>query len=126
MKTIQQKRLSLLEETVKHYSKNPTERRCSKQGECRYSAETLDLPKSTGCAIGRKLSKKKRLELDKQFGAFSVNAVFDRLPKKIKELGVDFLADLQVFHDVVSYWNNEGLTNDGKEEFERIKNKYCK
>lgn len=127
MKTIQQKRLALLEETVKHYSKNPMERRCTKDGKCRYSAETLNLKKSTGCAIGRKLTPKKRLQLDKQFEGkpSGVEDVFDELPKKLQELGEDFLSQLQGLHDTNNYWDEKGLTEEGKQEVENIVGWYC-
>jgi len=78
MENIKQKRLGLLEETVSYYSENPSERRCKVGTECKYSPTSLGLKNSEGCAIGRKLSPQKKLELDINYQnvGSSVTSVF--------------------------------------------------
>lgn len=115
------KQLAFLEETIAHY--NNTNRCSDGNGNCRYSPETLGLQgQSEGCAIGRKLSSELALELDDQW-IYSVRdqPVFSKLPKELRELGADFLMEVQALHDGDSYWTATGLSRDGKIRVERIK-----
>lgn len=128
MENVKQKRLELLEETVAYYSENPSERRCIKDGACKYSPKTLGLEKSEGCAIGRKLNPEKALEIDRQWHKdmpSDVEAIFPQLPNELQKLGITFLLDLQGFHDMSIYWSEKSITESGKQEVERIKAKYC-
>lgn len=131
METVKEKQLRILEETVEYYSQNPEERRCvnSKNGKCYYHGKNAQ-KKSEGCAVGRLLSNELQLELDENYTLnskednSSVSGIFHNLPDDIKDLGKQYLHNLQQLHDQDFYWNNEsGLSESGKLEYELIKNK---
>jgi hypothetical protein len=120
-KTLREKRLELLEDTVKYYSSD-TNRRCiTKNGGCYYSPEKANMVGfSDGCAIGRLLSAKLRIELDSGKGNSAVDycGVFDKLPEEIRLLGMGFLSDLQKLHDKSTNWgrnHGHGLLIAGKD-----------
>lgn len=50
--------------------------------------------------------------------------IFKKLPKKLRQLGQDFLTDIQILHDIQKYWNSEGLSKVGEEYYKDIKEKY--
>lgn len=118
---LQEKKISLLEDTVEYYSVD-SNRLCKfgKLPSCYYSPITAQNPHSNGCAIGRLVSPKLRIKLDEAKG--TVSEIFDLLPKKIKHFGVDFLAELQFLHDFNENWEKtKGLTAKGKRRVETIK-----
>lgn len=125
--TINDKRLAVLEDTVKYYSKAPVSRRCRNSKGCRYTGEAAERPKSEGCAVGRIMPKALAVKLDK-IGGTSVSSVFFfhergeiKLSKKILDLGVSFLSHLQALHDAASCWTSRGLSDYGKRKVECIK-----
>lgn len=124
MKTIEQKRMELLQETADHYNRH---NRCSANNSCCYSPKTIGLEGiSEGCAIGRKISKKLAKKLDSlDYSTVDDSTVFDRLPQKLRELGTEFLQALQSLHDYDGYWDESGLSEYGRKEVENIKNMYC-
>lgn len=125
-KTIQQKRLDFLNDTVNHYNIN---NRCSAiiggYNSCKYHPKSLGLEGiSEGCAIGRKVGRRLALKLDEIGG--SVSTIFEHLPKKLQELQDDFLMEVQELHDTSTYWNETGLSKVGKKMYNYIKDTYCK
>lgn len=64
-------------------------------------------------------------ELDKYYrgAVVSNNSVFEALPPEVRELTEGFLQDLQNFHDRELYWNAEGLTESGEQEYLRLMEK---
>lgn len=116
MKTekLAQKRTEILEDTIKHYNIN---NRCAVLEVCYYNPTSTNMEgKSEGCAIGRLVSKRLSLKMDKTSvdGGISNPELFTLLPKKLQVLGVDFLVDLQNLHDSDRNWNEEGLTSQGE------------
>lgn len=120
-------KLEFLQDTVKYYSEN-TNRRCVNNVivGCYYSPENAGkIGISDGCAIGRHLkdSLKEKLD-DTEESEVNTTVIFNKLPKKLKELGKDFLTDIQNLHDLQKYWNSEGLSKVGEEYYKDIKEKY--
>lgn len=125
MKTLQQKRLELLDETANHYNIN---NRCAGKIKelysCRYHPKSLGLEgKTEGCAIGRKVGRSLALKLDLKGG--DAEEIFNLLPKKLQELGDEFLMELQNLHDKKANWNKKGLNREGRKEYTSIKKKFC-
>ncbi len=108
MKTIKQKQLRILNETINNF--NSTNRCVTENGSCNYYLEGKQ-----GCAIGRLIEDKELCKkLDKlDYGGVSYHNVFDLLPDELKELTKGFLSDLQNLHDESECWNETGLTNRG-------------
>lgn len=114
----QTKQLALLEETVNHYN--------SKNRAANTSCVYSPIPDvSEGCAIGRKIKDKQLCaDLDAhKHGGYGVSnqSVFNVLPDELKELGMNFLHDLQRLHDEPAYWDEKGLSLSGAECVRRIK-----
>ena len=120
--------LELLEETKEYYTKD-TRRRSIYNGVCFYSSKNSK-SKGTGCAIGRKLSPKQRLEWD-DLGEnlpilFIINDFNKKLPKSIRNISTLNLAKIQRFHDSNSYWDKNGLTKIGERNYEKLKAEFKK
>ena len=116
MKKIFKRREDLLNDTINHYNSN--NRSITLSGQCYYYPVN---DKSEGCAIGRLIKDK---ELCKTFGCRNVNEVFSEIPKELQELGPEFLSQLQCLHDVGANWNESGLSENGKEVVEFIREIY--
>ena len=60
-----------------------------------------------GCAIGQCVSKKTAIRMEGD-GNTAVSDTYNQktLPKRLRELGVDFLEDLQGVHDCDNTWND--------------------
>ncbi len=113
------KRLKVLNETIKAYNINTRCVDTQGDGNCKYY-----LKGHQGCAVGRLIDDvklKKRLNDGDEEGDSSVLNLFDILPKKVQKLGMGFLVDLQGLHDKRSYWDEKGLTKEGKQEVKKIK-----
>ncbi len=122
MEDIKQKRLAFLDDTAGFYNSN---NRCvTDAGGCRYY-----LKGKSGCAIGRHIEDKKLCqEFDSNFEfmtGVSDESIFEKLPDDLKELGVGFLAQIQILHDIRSNWDENGLSEMGNQKYESIKNEYC-
>lgn len=122
MTDLQVKQLALLDDTVAHY--NSTNRGIivnNKGGNdsCHYSPSAT----SEGCSIGRQIKDKK---LCKKFDLKKNTPVelLEGLPEELLEYGLPFLRVLQRFHDSNECWNENGLTEVGKENYEIIKSNY--
>jgi hypothetical protein len=109
----------VLNDTVAFYSKN-TNRRATSRGGCLY----YDKDHNNKCAIGRLLNDTdmKFLKATEQLSNTSIDDIFDDLTtKKLKELPMNFLMDLQGFHDEDDNWDEKGITLQGKDIINQIK-----
>lgn len=119
-------RKQILEDTIKYYSED-TNRRCVTEYGCFYNPIRVNKKGITdGCAIGRLIPQRLRAKLDKFDGATGVieYKIFQELPKKIQNLGQDFLVELQILHDNNSYWDDGGLTEKGEKVVTEMKRRY--
>ena len=121
----------LLEDTITYYSVNPNKRRCQVNGSgCRYSPKTIKKPTSEGCAIGRHLDGDVKRKFDvSSYGSISMIARFNKdvfalAPQWMQDIDIDFLMDIQGLHDYFDYWNEAGLSQEGKEYVEQIKKRF--
>lgn len=120
---IKQKRLDFLQETINDFNLN--NRAIVKVSEqttaCCYSHKI-----NGGCAIGRKCSAELADKLDKNFKNKSVidNEVFNLLPYELQILGPYFLGRVQSLHDDDTYWDENGLSEQGKNYFQLIQSNY--
>lgn len=116
METIKSKQLAFLNETISHFNSNNRGYN-HERGQCSYVA---------GCAIGRKLTPELCEKLDNDPGdkAVSNTPIFNQLPDELKELGRDFLSDIQELHDLGSNWNETGLSYQGKKRVNAILTNY--
>lgn len=118
-KTLKEKQLDLLNETISFFNLG---NRCigsDSSTACFYYYEGKE-----GCAIGRKIEDKELCKsLDKE-GAVTRNYVFNLLPDNLKELGQDFLINVQGLHDTISFWTKTGLSEKGEEKVIEIKNEF--
>lgn len=117
-KTIERKRLELLDETVEHFSRNPRAR-LGELSTCRYSHRI-----NGGCAIGRNISSELAETLDAQ-PTNDVESLFHLLPEELVHLGADFLIQLQKLHDRNQNWGVGGLNQCGTYYYEKIKQVFC-
>ena len=108
-----------LEDTVKYYSKNPKKLRCQYDGACTYSSGEKGV---VGCAIGRKLTKKNREYLDREYidGITIGDILYLGIHKKLlpvwmRNMKDTFLKGLQSLHDSEQYWDDKGLSKSGKQ-----------
>lgn len=112
-KTLKEKRLEFLEDTVKHFNLN---NRGYNGDSCTYSA---------GCAIGRHLDKDLCRKLDfSLLSSVDEMHIFLQLPDNLRELGRNFLYDIQYLHDNRVHWNDTGLSEIGATSVYTIKEKY--
>lgn len=112
----------LLEETVAYYHKNPSYRCVKNNGNsCFYSGESVN-HKSTGCAIGRNLTKKNRKKLDTMSAVMSDQDIMTVMndseciklfPEWMKDMKKGFLSRLQDLHDNKGYWTEKGISKQG-------------
>ena len=114
--TIKERRKQILEDTINHY--NSTNRAATEKGRCYY----YDHKTGRRCAIGRLLAEEEAIALQGiGLGGCQVRAISYYLPESVFELGIHFLSMLQSLHDKATYWNEEGLSESGKEFVEDIK-----
>jgi hypothetical protein len=96
-------RIEVLNDTIKYFW-GSKERQCLVNNGCQYKATET----SEGCAIGRLLTPELAASLPQDSGVSSDN-VFYSLPLWLKELGQDFLENLQDLHDQNDFVNeNKG------------------
>lgn len=118
-KGLLESRRKFLEETISFY--NSTNRALDEGGNCVYHPTK----NSPGCAIGRHMSKEALEKVGRSSYAVSADIVYEWLPMWIKELGKDFLVEVQRLHDRFEYWEDTGLSERGEEYVSSIKNTYC-
>ncbi len=116
MKTIQERRLEILK--WEKENRNATNRSI-RNTSCAYSGEI-------GCAVGRLIEDKDlcaRLDGLEYSGVF-LTPVFNQLPENIKELGKEFLDDLQKLHDRSCNWTVYGLSDWGNTFMAELESKW--
>lgn len=107
MKVIKSKtREELLLSVINHY--NSHNRAVKESGQCAYRVG------SKGCAIGRQISDKLAEKLDSYCNSeVHYPEIFEMLPKRLRDMGQDFLRDIQLLHDYNNNWNSKGLSELG-------------
>jgi hypothetical protein len=119
IKVIQERRLAFLENTMNHYNSG---NRCFVGDFCQYIPSG---PHTEGCAIGRWLDRDSPiLDLRLDLRDKAVSALGDYLPVWMKEMGLDFLRDVQKLHDGLLNWNENGLSPIGESGVDFIKSSY--
>ena len=122
MNTIKQKQLDVLYDTINYFNANNRNAIKDKDGRetCQYAPIN---EKKQGCAIGRLINNKELCrELDiRDLTSVSNDDVFNKLPKELKELQQWFLIEIQELHDTLYYWNDTGLTYNGREYVNNLK-----
>lgn len=114
--SISERSLAFLDDTAQHYnSKNRSE------GESSYCSYHPAHENTQGCAIGRWLDRDNPIIVGKWASEVSAPRVQGNLPKWMVEMGIVFLARVQMLHDNDNNWNEKGLTEKGLEEYELIK-----
>lgn len=110
-------RTELLRNTVKRYNKN--NRATYGSGQCAYLTKD-----GKRCAIGAEISKKKAKLLESNVLGHGTGVEeyenFEVLPKRLRDMGQEFLMGIQDLHDTVSYWNEKGLSEDGETRVKEI------
>lgn len=106
---ITEKRRVIFNDFITHY--NSSNRGINSIGRCCYSS---------GCAIGRLVPIEIANSFDKEYDNPCVTEIFEHLPSNLKDLGCEFLQDIQIFHDDSNNFNEHGLSNIGKLESERL------
>lgn len=116
MNDIQKAQMQFLNDTKKHFNKNNLG--VAENGWCKYSE---------GCAIGRHLDKNLAIDLDSHGDILNIKLnhleYYDLIPKSLKELGIEFLKDIQELHDCTFNWNYSGLSESGQIHYDYIKHK---
>lgn len=107
---------AILDDTVQYYSEDISRRGYELGDGCFYRLGDKK------CAIGRFIPDEKySIEMEDE-GATTIKSRFpDCLPPEIEELPSKFLETLQFFHDNAFNWDEEGLTEQGKEYIESLK-----
>jgi len=97
-------RQALLDNTVNHFN---TDNLCTNDaGLCVYRNHDNSL----GCAIGREISDELALSFDRRNSYPSVRGVFTELPKRLKDMGLEFLCSIQRLHDDEKNWTRDWFT----------------
>ena len=121
----QQQMQDILKETVDYYRKDPENRRSvDKDGSCQYTWG------NNHCAVGRYLKPEYQRENWLSNGE-SVNELCEDsdegewnidwcLREEVQGLDTGFWVNLQDMHDTMSYWNEKGLTDRGKESYIKL------
>lgn len=123
LKKLKTKRNFYLNDMISYFNSNT---RCllpvyriTDNTDCRYERTET----SEGCAIGRRLPLKTSIKLDKGTNQ-AISNNLNLVPDWMKELGGDFLQELQRLHDNSRNWNEKGLSTIGEECLSDIKNKF--
>ena len=115
-------------ETIEYYENNPERRALSDVGVCLYYAP------DTGnmCAVGRCMKDATQdyscgiLSLNKGFTEIEEEDIHKEMKEEYSNIPISVWQHLQSFHDLSDYWNENGLTEDGKEYKQFLIEKYCK
>lgn len=117
--TLKEKRGQFLVDTIAYYSKD-VKRRCTSGITCAYSPKSVGKEGiSEGCAIGRHMTPANQVKADAyaEFNNSSVDKIDEKLiPKKLINLGIPFLVQMQRLHDASQNWDEDGLTVIGKQK----------
>ena len=112
------KRKMFLDDTVSHY--NSTNRGVGTGitiASCSYK---------NGCAVGRHLDMELCVAMDNTGDGYIKHTdVFKQLPEWMKSLDKEFLSRVQKLHDNSFHWNENGLSESGKQFASKIETEYC-
>lgn len=127
IKIIEQRRLDFINTELSYFAKDPNKRAYNKETQtCMYWDKTT----GNKCVIGKHIPEDKYNEhfeskllqsIDKNGERF----IFNLLPLEIQELGLYFLQDCQLFHDYKYNFNETGLSQQGLETINYLKERYC-
>lgn len=123
---IKKRRLEILQ--WEKDNRNSTNVNVHRGGSCMYAPIQ---GKPYGCGVGRLLTLELCQQLDASCSTTNSSPVIadciaqSLLPPEIKELGMDFLQDLQTLHDTPVHFDEKGLTPYGQEIFEEFVKKHC-
>jgi hypothetical protein len=116
-------------ETIEYYENNPERRAVdSRSGVCMYHDKDTD----NMCAVGRCMLDPKQgyncgvLGLHKNSIEIEEEDVFKEMKEEYSNIAINVWQHLQSFHDLPDYWDENGLTQTGKEYKKILINKYCK
>lgn len=109
---------NMLQDIVTHFSKDPKGLRSvagsALTSECLYHPDLSVTPKSIGCAIGMYIGWKTAKEMD--YYGFIDDVPLDMLPEWMRDLNRDFLKKCQSLHDNGFNWDDDGLSENGKDK----------
>jgi hypothetical protein len=114
MKTIKERRLEILK--WEKNNRTSLNRAITSGGTCIYSGEI-------GCGVGRLIEDKDLCAKLDSFGGLP--SVFEQLPENVRELGQEFLMDLQKLHDYDQHWTGNGLSNAGENFMNELEAIWC-
>ncbi len=113
--------VDVINETVDYYSEDPVERRSVDETDssCKYNG-----PGGRQCAFARCANP-----IDEKYEGDDVSMIFHFEPNILKDEykhleNPDFWLDIQTLHDCLVYWNDEGLSEDGRKKVDEFINKY--
>lgn len=118
-------KLEIIEETVNFYSEDPSRRATDGRGGCLY----YDSDTGKMCGLGRCMLEDFLIENHvnlNQTGSVSEGLLLeledihkmtldDALKPEYRGHDLDFWDGIQTFHDMPDYWNEQGLTEKGKQ-----------
>lgn len=114
-------------ETIEYYENNPERRAVSSLGACfYYEKDTAKL-----CAVGRCMKDPTQSysygisELRLNDRLIGIADVHKEMKEEYSDIPVTVWEDLQSFHDRLSLWTSEGLSEAGQQRKETLINKYC-
>lgn len=113
--SISERSLAFLDDTAQHYNST---NRSEGPGYCSYHPAHEN---TKGCAIGRWLDRDNPIIVGKWAAEVSASRVQSNLPRWMAEMGIVFLARVQMLHDSERNWNEKGLTENGIREYELVK-----
>ncbi len=121
-------KLEIIEETIKFYSEDPTRRARSITGGCEYLLRVPGV-KDRMCAVGRCMHEPMlytgSVYSIERLGKRIFDTTFqEALKPEYKGHSRDFWSDLQILHDVKEFWNENGLTNEGKTYADKLRVTY--
>lgn len=115
-------------ETIEYYENNPERRAVSSIGYCEYyNRETGNM-----CAVGRCMKDPTQnyhygiVDLNKEGIEIEEEDVHKEMKEEYSNIPIAVWQHLQSFHDLPDYWNENGLTEDGKKYKKVLIKKYCK
>ena len=111
-------RQKFIDEKLQYYIDDPSRRAVDDDGNCFYRS-----PEGKQCIIGSCIPETV-YERSMENKTLENNEVQEKLPVEILNLGIDFLAEVQLFHDNNYYWTDSGLSESGINQLETIKRHY--
>lgn len=127
----------IIEDTVAYYSKDPKGRRSFINDMPDYEGCAYLSPNGNRCAFGRYMVDEVVEEIQNEYHSiWSIYYDFNKtetdkdgilgwpLVEEARGHSLQFWIEVQNLHDIDEYWNNEGLTGQGKKRLERLREKW--